>query len=550
MLRLAPVRTSRTGARPPNTTPPPRRAGYAQRLQWRGTRKPSPGLHARRLAGISLSGVCVTAVESRPAGVLWTSPARGHRPFGARVKAFVALTKPRIIELLLITTVPVMFLAAAGRARPVAGARHLPRRLSVRGRRQRAQHVHRPRHRRADGPYLAAPAGHRHGQPARVPGLRHRPRGGLHALVRPARQLAVGRARRSARSSSTSSSTRCCSSAVPRRTSSGAASPAACRCSSAGPPSRTRCPGPPVILFLVIFFWTPPHYWPLSMKVKDDYARVGVPMLPVVASNKVVARQIVLYSWVMVGGLAAAHPAGLHRLVLHRRSRCWRAASGCGRRTALQNRAKAGVTGAQAQGDAAVPLVHHLCVAALRGRRGGPLPALVTRSCSTGGARGTSHVPARRQFDLPVGSILSMAETAETQQADDAAGGRAERKAAKLAKQIGAFAKAARRRRGPARVHRPGAAPASSSSARTAAGATWWPRPTPSPRAPRRRPGSRARGVRRRVRRARSARARTSGRGWPGSRSAARPTTAERPYDEGAAGLCPPPLRRTAVQRA
>src|SRR6187200_1808088 len=56
----------------------------------------------------------------------------------------------------------------------------------------------------------------------------------------------------------------------------------------------------PVILFLVMFFWTPPHYWPLSMKVKDDYARVGVPMLPVVASNKVVARQIVIYSWVMV----------------------------------------------------------------------------------------------------------------------------------------------------------------------------------------------------------------------------------------------------------
>jgi protoheme IX farnesyltransferase len=56
----------------------------------------------------------------------------------------------------------------------------------------------------------------------------------------------------------------------------------------------------PVILFLVMFFWTPPHYWPLSMKVKDDYARVGVPMLPVIASNKVVARQIVIYSWVMV----------------------------------------------------------------------------------------------------------------------------------------------------------------------------------------------------------------------------------------------------------
>lgn len=65
-----------------------------------------------------------------------------------------------------------------------------------------------------------------------------------------------------------------------------------------------------VVLFLVIFFWTPPHYWPLSMKVKDDYARVGVPMLPVIASNKVVARQIVLYSWVMVGVSLLLTPLG------------------------------------------------------------------------------------------------------------------------------------------------------------------------------------------------------------------------------------------------
>lgn len=66
----------------------------------------------------------------------------------------------------------------------------------------------------------------------------------------------------------------------------------------------------PVILFLVIFFWTPPHYWPLSMKVKDDYARVGVPMLPVVAGNKAVAKQIVLYSWVMVGVSLLLTPLG------------------------------------------------------------------------------------------------------------------------------------------------------------------------------------------------------------------------------------------------
>jgi protoheme IX farnesyltransferase len=65
-----------------------------------------------------------------------------------------------------------------------------------------------------------------------------------------------------------------------------------------------------VILFLVIFFWTPPHYWPLSMKVRADYARVGVPMLPVVASNRVVARQIVFYSWVMVAVSLLLTPLG------------------------------------------------------------------------------------------------------------------------------------------------------------------------------------------------------------------------------------------------
>jgi protoheme IX farnesyltransferase len=56
----------------------------------------------------------------------------------------------------------------------------------------------------------------------------------------------------------------------------------------------------PVVLFAVIFFWTPPHYWPLSMRFRDDYAAAGVPMLPVVAGNVAVARRIVAYSWVMV----------------------------------------------------------------------------------------------------------------------------------------------------------------------------------------------------------------------------------------------------------
>ncbi|MEI2715932.1 MAG: heme o synthase [Candidatus Nanopelagicales bacterium] len=57
---------------------------------------------------------------------------------------------------------------------------------------------------------------------------------------------------------------------------------------------------PPVVLFLIVFFWTPPHYWPLSLRYRADYAAANVPMLPVVADSKAVAKRIVRYSWVMV----------------------------------------------------------------------------------------------------------------------------------------------------------------------------------------------------------------------------------------------------------
>jgi protoheme IX farnesyltransferase len=56
----------------------------------------------------------------------------------------------------------------------------------------------------------------------------------------------------------------------------------------------------PFVLFLVIFLWTPPHYWPLSMRFEDDYAAAGVPMLPVVATDLAVSRRVVAYSWAMV----------------------------------------------------------------------------------------------------------------------------------------------------------------------------------------------------------------------------------------------------------
>jgi len=65
---------------------------------------------------------------------------------------------------------------------------------------------------------------------------------------------------------------------------------------------------PAVILFAVIFFWTPPHFWALAMKFRDDYAAARVPMLPVVATPRVVARKIVIYSWVMVATTLALAP--------------------------------------------------------------------------------------------------------------------------------------------------------------------------------------------------------------------------------------------------
>ena len=65
------------------------------------------------------------------------------------------------------------------------------------------------------------------------------------------------------------------------------------------------------LFFLLIFFWTPPHFWALAIKYKDDYAAAGIPMLPVVASIKSVQRQMWLHTVGMIaaslGVLASAH---------------------------------------------------------------------------------------------------------------------------------------------------------------------------------------------------------------------------------------------------
>jgi protoheme IX farnesyltransferase len=55
----------------------------------------------------------------------------------------------------------------------------------------------------------------------------------------------------------------------------------------------------PIVLFLIIFLWTPPHFWALALNRRDDYARAGVPMLPVVAGPATTVRQILLYSFLL-----------------------------------------------------------------------------------------------------------------------------------------------------------------------------------------------------------------------------------------------------------
>ena len=56
----------------------------------------------------------------------------------------------------------------------------------------------------------------------------------------------------------------------------------------------------PFILFAVVFLWTPPHYWPLSMKYREDYKSAGVPMLSVIRGRAQVGLQVILYAWATV----------------------------------------------------------------------------------------------------------------------------------------------------------------------------------------------------------------------------------------------------------
>ena len=72
------------------------------------------------------------------------------------------------------------------------------------------------------------------------------------------------------------------------------------------------------VLFAIVFFWTPPHFWALSLRYRDDYAAAGIPMLPVVRGTEAAARQILAYSIVVVATtfvLLAVEPMGVLYIV-------------------------------------------------------------------------------------------------------------------------------------------------------------------------------------------------------------------------------------------
>ncbi|MEV4557388.1 heme o synthase [Kitasatospora sp. NPDC049285] len=285
----------------------------------------------------------MTAVESRPAGVVGTRTAR--RPIGARIGAFVALTKPRIIELLLISTVPVMFLAQGG-------VPDLLRVLAV-----------------VVGGYLSAGGANALNMyidrdiDAVMSRTERRPI--VTGMVSPREALVFGVTLAVVSTIWLGTLVNWLSSALAlgallfyvfvytlglkRRTSQNVVwgGIAGCMPVLVGWSAVTNSLSwAALVLFLVVFFWTPPHTWVLMMKVRDDYAKAGVPMLPVIRGNIGVAKQVVVYSWVMVATSMllwpAAHTSWLYPTVAAVLGGLWMKEA-----YALQARAKAGIVGAK-----------------------------------------------------------------------------------------------------------------------------------------------------------------------------------------------------------
>ncbi len=233
----------------------------------------------------------MTSVEARAA-----TRSRGA---GSAVGAYLALTKPRIIELLLVTTVPTMFLAARGvpslwlvAATLVGGSlsagaantlncfidRDIDQVMRRTQRRPLATHVVAPRSALIFGIVLAVVstvwlAVFTNPLAAAL---------SLAAILFYVFVYTLGLKRRTPQNIVWGGAAGCMPVLIGWAAVTGSLSWSA------------------VVLFAVIFFWTPPHFWALAMRYREDYAAAGIPMLPVVATPLFVTRRIVFYSWLMV----------------------------------------------------------------------------------------------------------------------------------------------------------------------------------------------------------------------------------------------------------
>ncbi len=250
-------------------------------------------------------GVTLPGTSVLPAAVA------GRRSIRVVLRSLFALTKPRIIELLLVTTVPAMMLASRGLPAPglllatLAGGAlaaasantfncYLDRDIDAVMRRT----AHRP---------LARPA--------------------QLAVIRPGEALAAGLAEGLAATLLLGLLTNWLAAGLAdaailfyvfvytlglkRRSPSNIVIGGAAGCFPVlvGWAAVTGTIGlPAVLLFAVVFFWTPPHFWALAMRFRDDYALAGVPMLPVLAPPAVVTRKILAYSYLMVATTLALTP--------------------------------------------------------------------------------------------------------------------------------------------------------------------------------------------------------------------------------------------------
>ncbi|MCW2904258.1 MAG: protoheme farnesyltransferase [Streptosporangiaceae bacterium] len=223
----------------------------------------------------------------------------GRRPVGALLRAYVALTKPRVIELLLITTLPVMFLAAKGLP-PLgtalatfvfgtlsAGAAnaincYIDRDIDAKMRRTRRRPLARaevtPRAALTFGVVLAVLS----------------TLGFLLAVNVLAAALSV---------TAILYYVFVYSLLLKRRTSQNVVWGGIAGCMPvligwAGVTGSLAVA--PFVLFMVVFLWTPPHTWTLAMRYREDYAAAGVPMLPVVATERRVILESLAYTWATV----------------------------------------------------------------------------------------------------------------------------------------------------------------------------------------------------------------------------------------------------------